>query len=73
MSAIVFGSPEAKEILAKDKELQRQLDGIEEDSANIEALEARKAEIEDELSMLEDELFGLEGRIENARRNRRTS
>lgn len=59
MTAIVFGSPEAKAILAKNKELERMTE--EEIKANSpEVLAERLRDIQDDIRATEEELHRLE-------------
>jgi predicted RNase H-like nuclease (RuvC/YqgF family) len=58
--SIVFGSPEAKAILERDKKMQRLTD---EDSR--EWIEARIEEIEEEIGAMETKIMILEMELDN--------
>lgn len=63
MPAIVFGSPEAKAILEKDKEAARLAKEKEEQEAkenNPEWLDQRITEIDDEISAMAHEIAHLQ-------------
>ena len=59
MAAIMFGSPEAKAIIEKDKELQR----IAKEKAEEEAKRNSPEWIRERISSIEDEIGAMENEI----------